>query len=1085
MTINNRFDPAKNFESIDFRQDRVLQSAELNELQAFFAHRLRSFSDALMRDGDVVRDAQVIVDPDTGAVQAQAGAIYLQGGVRGVPPAAFTVPVVGVVTLGVYLFTSSVSELDDPSLLNPAAGSPAFQQPGALRTKVDTSWGHDGDGQAGDFFPVYTVEDGYLRAKAPPPNLDAVTQALARYDVDSAGGSYIVEGLGVVMGADLETGEQVFSVAEGRAHVGGLPIELQAGRRLIAATAPDLLLIDSEPFQSATLGAQRVNIGRPPMQGEPQVRITARRTVDVVHGGFAGVADPLPDATVLQLEQVKQGATVFASGPDYKLTAGQVDWSPAGAEPAPGSTYQVTYQYIATVVPTEVDTRGYTVTGAIPGTLVTTTYHQMQRRIDRLCITREGAFEWLRGISSPWKPTAPVVPDDMLAIATVYQTWDADRRLVNDAVKVVPMDQLVGERARLDSVILDLAELRLATSAQGMDSGIKKGIFADPFLSDSQRDAGVAQTAAVVRGALQLPIVPTVHQLGAALPERIAPAHGYRVVLSQTMRTGSMLVNPYQAFDPIPAAVTLTPNVDRWTEVASQWTSPTTERLYVGSGPQLRLAGTTTATQTVSETSQAIETLRPITVRFDIAGWGPGESVAAVVFDGLTVPAQPLSGGTLVADAQGKVAGTFVVPENVPAGARVVEFTGPLGSRGSQTFFGQGTAVLRTQRNVSTERWEYYYSPPATFVDVNSPVFGPSGASPAAAQNSSQCSKWLYDSYFDPLAQTFVLDQLTQCAGVDLRFTAKAGPVVVQIRETENGVPTQAVLIEQRVPDAAIVLGADTRITWAPTLLQARREYAIVVLCDDATTALAVAELGKQDPTAGYVTSQPYQVGVLLSSSNASSWTPHQDKDLYFKLLGAQYTETERVIDLGEVDVTGATDLMMLGFAERPSAAANLLFEVQFPANMGNAVVRLTDGQVVWLSAPFTGTLQVRARISGDAHLAAVLQNGIQLIAGTIQGSGTYISRMVAADEDCTVKVVYEGDLPGGSAVQVHVQGSGPGAPWVQVPYLSASTNTAGVREITHQLEHFNAGEGARVRLTLTGGTTARPQLRNLRAVVL
>jgi hypothetical protein len=129
--------------------------------------------------------------------------------------------------------------------------------------------------------------------------------------------------------------------------------------------------------------------------------------------------------------------------------------------------------------------------------------------------------------------------------------------------------------------------------------------------------------------------------------------------------------------------------------------------------------------------------------------------------------------------------------------------------------------------------------------------------------------------------------------------------------------------------------------------------------------------------------------------------------------------------------------------------------------------------------------VQVRARISGDAKLAAVLQNGIQLVAGTIQSTGTYITRTVAADEDCTLKVVYEGDIPGGSAVTAHVQGTGAGAPWVLVPYLSASTNTAGVREITHELQNFDAGEGARVRLTLTGSITARPQVRNLRGVVL
>lgn len=1081
-TIHHRFDADKNFDAIEFRQDKVLQSAELNDAQAMAAHRLRGVADALFRDGDVVRDARCIVHPDTGLVQAESGAIYLQGAVRGVPPGLFTVPVVGVVNVGIYLSTTTVTELDDPSLLNPAAGTPAYQEPGAWRRKVQPAWGFADDGQAGEFFPVWVIEDGYVRAKEAPPNLDAVTQALARYDRDSAGGTYIVSGLRVAMAADLESGAQVYTIEEGRARVAGYPFDLQAGRRLVSATVADLLLIDSEPHQSTTIGAQRIDISRPPAKGVPQVRITARKTVSLVHGGFSGAADPLPDATVIQIEQVKQGGTIFTPAADYKLTGGQVDWSPAGAEPAPGSNYDVTYQYVANVVPTAVDPRGFTVEGAIVGTLVLTTYQQQLRRIDRLCLTREGTFEWLRGISSPWKPTAPVVPDDMLCIASVYQTWDNERRVVEDAVRAVPMASLVGYQRRLDNVILDLAELRLSTSAQGLDSGIKKGIFADPFLNDSVRDAGQPQSGAIVRGSLQLPIVPTVHQLGAALPERTAPAHGYRVVLAQTMRTGSMNVNPYMAFDPVPAAVVLTPNVDRWTEVTTQWASPITERLYTGSGSEVRFTGSTASSRVLSETFTALETLRPIPVRFGLKGWGPGEALGDVTFDGLAVVPAPLAGGTLVANAQGELAGTFVVPVGVPAGARVVNFTGPLGSRGSQTFMGQGTSVLRNEQKVTTESWSLSYPVP---VYTGQATFGPAGTGSTPTQNQSACSKWLYEGYFDPLAQTFVLDELTQCAGVDLPFTAKGGPVVVQIRETSNGVPTQAVVIEARVAADAIALAGFTRITWAPTLLQARREYAIVVLCDDATTAVAVAELGKQDPVQGYVTSQPYQVGVLLSSSNASSWTPHQDRDLCFKLLGAQYTESERLIDLGTADLVDATDLMVLGFAERPSAAANLLFEVQFPEAMGNEVVRLTDGQVVWLAAPFTGQLKVRARISGDTKLAAVLQNGIQLVAGTIQGTGTYITRTVAADDSNTIKVVYEGDIPGGSSVTVHVQGTAPGAPWVLVPYLSASASTAGVREITHELQNFNAGDGARVRLTLTGSTTARLQVRNLRGVVL
>lgn len=60
-----------------------------------------------------------------------------------------------------------------------------------------------------------------------------------------------------------------------------------------------------------------------------------------------------------------------------------------------------------------------------------------------------------------------------------------------------------------------------------------------------------------------------------------------------------------------------------------------------------------------------------------------------------------------------------------------------------------------------------------------------------------------------------------------------------------------------------------------------------------ADTAIKVAELGKYDAVnSRWVTSQSYQVGILLSSSNASTWTLHQNLDLTFRLLAAKFTES-------------------------------------------------------------------------------------------------------------------------------------------------------------------------------------------------
>ncbi len=1100
MTIYNYFDETKNHDSVLFEADRVIQSRELIDAQEILAHRIKGIADGIYANGDVVRDARLTVNPQTGEAVAESGAIYLQGAVRGIPPASFVIPVQGNVAVGVYLRSRLVTAAEDPSLLNPAKGTPSYKKPGAARRVVSTAWGFQGDGQPGTFFGVYVVEDGVLRAKAAPPHLSAITRAIEDYDVASTGGgSYIVEGLQVAMAPDLPTGEQVYTVAEGAARVAGRSRIFQAGRRLVTLATPELFAVDSEPHLSTTEGPQRIDIGRPPCKGVPEFRITARRTVTIVHGGFAGVADVLPDASVISIEGVKQGGTNFAKDADYRLTAGQVDWSPQGAEPAPGSSYQVTYLYIKRAEATAADSRGATVEGAIKDSTILVSYQQQLRRVDRLCINREGAFEWLRGVSSAWTPTPPQVPDDMLALASVFQTWDGTRQVVSDGVKIQSPHRIALQEQRMDAVMIDLAELRLATSAQGMDSGIKKGLIADPFLTDRQRDAGIAQTAAIVNGALQLPITTTVHQLGTALPERMAIEHSHRVVLEQTWRTGSRLVNPYMAFDPVPAAIALVPNVDRWTVVDTTWKSAITERLYTGAGTEATLTATASAVRVLSEESRPIEYLRTIAVRFDIEGWGPGELLQSITFDGIAVGAEPIAGGALRGDATGKLSGTFTVPEKVTAGAKAVVFRGALGSRGSQTFYGQGTNVLRSQQNVVTEtyaRWSLTvisvdgvrytdrtpaYSPAAT---AGGAVWGPSSSGTTAPQNTSACAKWLYEGYFDPSAQSFVLDEDTQCSGVRLLFTAAGGPVTVQIREASGGVPATAVVAEARVPKENIQIDAPTTITWTPALLLAGREYCIVTLCDDAQTAIAVAELGKQDPQRGYVVAQPYQVGVFSTSSNNNAWTVHQDVDQWFQLLAASYTAAERVVDLGTADVVAATDLMVLGFAERPSAASGVVFEVEFPEAMKSEVVRLNDGQIVWLAAPFTGRLKVRARITGDARLAAVLQNGVQLIAGHIEETATYVSRTVAATGASRLRVVYEGDIPGGASVQVHAQAAYDGAPWVLVPYLSASTNTKGVREITCELSALQAA-AVRVRLTLTGSTTARPYVRNLRGATL
>lgn len=1076
--VYNRFDAAKNYDGILFRKDKVIQSAELNEMQSMSQARLRGITDALFKDGDISRDARIIVNPDTGVTMCESGAVYLSGAMRGVAAATITIPVVGIVHVGLYMASVIVSEVEDPELLNPAAGTRGYQSPGALREQIIPVWGRGGDGTPGDFFPVWTVEDGYVRPKEPPPQLDAVTQALASYDRDSAGQGYIVSGFNVAAAANLPTGEQVYTVAEGRARVNGFAFEQITSRRLTYPAVPDLRVIDSEPHQSTTVGLQHITYQRGPAQGAPTVRITAQRTVNVLHGGFTGAADPLPDNSVIQIVSVNQGGTTYHAPADFKLTAGQVDWSPAGIEPAPGSNYSVTYQYIKVAEPLNVTPQGFDLEGALVGTPMLVTYTQMLKRIDRLCLDAEGAFHWVAGTSSTWVPSAPPVPDDMLLLASVAQSWDENRAVVRDGVKVVPMDELAGQLAWRDAVTQDLAEMRLALDINGRDSGIKKGIFADPFLDDSMRDAGLPQTAAITGGALRLPITAQLFQLGAGITTPQAPAHSYATALEQTLRTGSMNVNPYYSFQALPSPCTLSPNVDRWTEVSTQWTSAVSERLYSGTGNASVYMHTKTTTRVVNSKTTELEYLRPIAVQFEIKDFGPGEGLALVTFDDIAVVPQPLPAGTLLANGAGVLTGKFTIPAHVPAGTKRVLFTGTGGSNANQLFTGQGTAITETKQNVNTDVWARY-DDNANDDFVVGPSSGGSGGGSSGSAPVSFCSVLRTD----PLAQTFTTVNGFQSAGVDLWFTAKSTEVVIQIVEAQLGFPTSTIVLEKRLQPADIRTdGQATRVTWTPTALSGGREYALVVMADDPVSALAVAELGKWDATLGrLVTVQPYQVGVLLSSSNASTWTAHQDRDMAFRLLSAAYTEAERVIDLGSVDLVAATDLMVMGYADCPTADTGLVFELVFGTG---EVIRLNDHQVVWLGVPYTGTVHLYARLRAGAAYGAVLRPGVQLVAGSIQATGNYISRTLNAGNDSRVKVVFDAEIPGGSSVQVHVQADTPAAPWVAVPYQSASAATAGVREIVHELPNIDA-DRLRVRVSLTGHTAARPAVSNLRAMVL
>lgn len=641
----SRYDPSKNYEQHLFRAGKVLQGAEVNEIQELASDRLRQIGNALFRDGTIVRDCVVIIDPETGKAICSSGAVYLRGAVRGVPSGELTIPTVGVVSIGVRLLETVVTELEDVDLLDPAVGQRNYGQSGAARLKVDPVWAWDGDGGEADYFPIYTVENGILSPKDAPAQIDAISQAISKYDRDSAGGTYVVRGLSCGLLPDAG-GNKVYSVSEGAARVRGRSLEFATSRRLAYLSDPDLRFVNAEPHASAGTAPQRINCNLYPVGNITEVLITAQKTVTLTHGAFVGAQDAMPDASVVSIQSVTQGGTTYVAGADYQLTLNKVDWSLAGAEPATGSTYNVTYRYITTAAPTAIDSSGFTVEGAVTGTLVLVSYNQMLPRIDRLCVSENGDFVYLKGVAASWNPLPPDVPENLLKLATIIQTWDASRSIINDGVRVVPMQDISALGERVDRLLMLVAQQRLESSVHTREAGVIAGLFTDPFLDDSMRDAGEAQTGAIFNGILTLPITAHVGYCDNRDPEE-ASSLAFSTIspVQQLFRTGSMKVNPYSAFAPLPASVALQPSVDRWTETDVVWTSPVTQRITLPpanlwswlSSPTQGGASSQTEEQLLSTRSEAADKLRSIEVHFTIKGFGSGENLSAVTFDGITV----------------------------------------------------------------------------------------------------------------------------------------------------------------------------------------------------------------------------------------------------------------------------------------------------------------------------------------------------------------------------------------------------------------------------------------------------------------
>jgi hypothetical protein len=267
-------------------------------------------------------------------------------------------------------------------------------------------------------------------------------------------------------------------------------------------------------------------------------------------------------------------------------------------------------------------------------------------------------------------------------------------------------------------------------------------------------------------------------------------------------------------------------------------------------------------------------------------------------------------GGNLVTDANGKVEGTFAIPDPKTnsnprwrTGQRLFRLTSSSSNSLTNANVETAANVEYVARGLLETVRETIISSREARVEMRSVTESQSITRTSTRTEERQVG------YHDPLAQTFLIDDEggVFLTSLDVFFSTKdaAIPVTVQIRDVVNGYPGQKILpfSEVTLNPSAVNTSTDgttaTKFTFAsPVYIQSNVEYCFVVMANSQDYNAYVARIGETSlDTNRTISAQPY-AGVLFKSQNGMTWSAEQNEDMKFKLRRAEFSNVTGTVTL-------------------------------------------------------------------------------------------------------------------------------------------------------------------------------------------
>lgn len=1146
----DRFDPNSNRTKVLFKSDRPLQQAELNEIQSIAEYNLRRLGDSVFTDGAI--QTGMAFSFGTGNITVADGLVYLAGKIRSFKEQSIAFTGVGVEKIGVKVVQTIIDYVADPTLLDQTQNAKSYLSPGADRLEERVVLTVNNDSAP----TVYTFTDGKLFIEPNRPEFSVINTVLAQRTYEESG-SYQVEGFKMWTEKSSDPNKIDLIVDKGIAYVLGYRISKPTSTRISIGKSQTFnsIVQESSSYDSSKL---KVQVGSSYVKQVNNVvaRTLSPSGGVSLSKGTADGRDSIPaqytniDASTLTV-YTNSPAVVYTQGTDYRLVSDSgiqyIDWNVNinGVEPTSGTTYLLSFEYdrvmtkdtdykVTTVAhgtglpgwDTFVDFNGMAGLKPKNSGTVRTDYDYYLARADIVTLDSNGNFTVIAG--QPDRDSVAKTPQNLdpltLKIGNVFLYPNSDlATAVNTAVMRLRMEDLQKMKTRLENVEYNQAILLLEKQAtQTQDPLTLRGVFADPFTDFTKMDPALCSVALSFDDAsITLPTnTPTSQMFNPAFSANASIAHAWgRLVtapfteikeISQPLATSAWNVNPYQVYNK-QGVLKLTPFSDNWIEESrvtvnsedhvttslnrwwahqrwegDAWGKLSADNQYLVDntsltgglawGNDFALGTRDTAegimiTTAAATREEAIEYMRQKEINFSVTNLKPLTDNLYLTFDGVKVDVSPTGSsvqgaqtGTIRANSQGVATGKFTIPSGVRCGTREVTLQNAE-NMAISIYTAQGTSKITTETITRTR---------VTF------------------------------NLYDPLAQSFAFNQARVVTSVGVYFGSKSttNNIIMQVRGlSDGGFPNRTIYAERLLTPADILTSEDASVETKialddPLMVQAGESYCIVFITDSQDYTLWGATVGQPlvNDRSTLVVSQPYVNGVLFSSSNAVSWTVHQETDLKFSIYTANFAE-QGIIEFDTMTNIDSNGILLMASYLTP-ANTGCKWEVKIVSSADAGTVSIDS--VPWV--PLINYLEIqtnvivaqaklRATFTSNRYISPMLALDDLLFVNFVSATtGDYVTKTIDQTDAPFNKLTLSYDVaaPSGSHVTPYYSLDG-GATWK--PLVSTPTTSKSSAEFTRYtfVETVSASAtntSIKLKLTLTGDNRfVRPRVKRLTAL--